>query len=69
VSGGFFLRTLGVAAMVGRAITGADDRPECAVPGAVISYPFWQREFAGDPNVPTRTINLNGRSFPIIGVL
>jgi hypothetical protein len=55
--------------MVGRAITGADDRPECAVPGAVISYPFWQREFAGDPNVPTRTINLNGRSFPIIGVL
>ena len=47
---------------------GADDRPECAVPGAVISYPFSQREFAGDPNVLTRTISLNGRSFPIIRV-
>jgi predicted permease len=67
VSGDFF-ETLGVAAMVGRAITATDDRPACAAPGAVISYSFWQREFAGDPNVLTRRISLDGRPFPIIGV-
>jgi hypothetical protein len=33
-----------------------------------MSYPFWPRQFAGDPNVLTRTISLNGRSFPIMGV-
>jgi len=48
VSGDFF-ETLGVAAVVGRVFTVADDRPACAAPGAVISYAFWQREFAGDP--------------------
>ena len=67
VSGDFF-ETLGVAAMVGRGITATDDRPACAAPSAVISYSFWQREFAGDPNVLTRRISLDGRPFPIIGV-
>ena len=65
---GDFSETLGVATTMGPAITGSDDRPESAVPGAVINYPFWPREFAGGPKVLTHTISLNGRSFPNMGV-
>jgi predicted permease len=34
----------------------------------VIGYSFWQSEFAGDPKVTTRTVRLDGRLFPVIGV-
>lgn len=58
---------LGVSPFLG-AFAAADDRPECAEPGAVLSYAFWQREFAGDTSVVGRSISLDGRSFPIAGV-
>ncbi len=48
VSGEFF-RVLGVRPAAGRVFTAEDDRPGCGVPGAVISYDFWQREFGGRP--------------------
>jgi len=47
VSGDFF-RVLGVQPVLGRLFTTADDTRGCGLPGAVISYPFWQREFGGD---------------------
>lgn len=67
VSGDFF-NVLQVPAMVGRVFTAADDKPGCGGSGAVISYPFWQSEFAGDPAVTSRTVRLDGHVFPIIGV-
>jgi putative ABC transport system permease protein len=67
VSGSFF-QTLGVPPVVGRTITRADDQPVCASPGAVISYTFWQREFGGERAVIGRTVTLNDRPFPVIGV-
>ena len=33
---------------IGRLFTAADDRPGCGLPGAVVSYDFWQRELGGD---------------------
>src|SRR5688572_11397519 len=63
-----FFRVLGVPPILGRTFTGDDDQPGCGSPGAVISYAFWQRELGGDPNAPARTVNLNGRVFPILGV-
>ena len=67
VSGDFF-RTLGVVPMMGRVFTAGDDTAACGSPGAVISYAFWQREFGGDTGVLSRTVNLDGQTFPVIGV-
>jgi hypothetical protein len=45
VSGDFF-RVLGVRPIQGRVFTAEDDRRGCGSPGAVISYGFWQQEYA-----------------------
>ena len=67
VSGEFF-HALGARPAVGRVFTAEDDRPGCGSPGAVIGYSFWQSEFAGDPAVTSRTVRLDGKLFPIVGV-
>jgi putative ABC transport system permease protein len=67
VSGDFF-SVLGVSTILGRALTAQDDRAGCGSPGAVISYSFWQREFAGNPGVLGQSVRLDGRPFTIVGV-
>ncbi len=67
VSGDFFT-TLGVPAVIGRVFTAEDDRPGCGSPGAVISHSFWESEYGADPAVTSRTVRLDGRLFPVIGV-
>jgi predicted permease len=67
VSGDFF-RVLGARAVVGRVFTADDDKPGCGSPAAVIGYSFWQSEFAQDPAITSRTVRLDGKLFPIIGV-
>jgi putative ABC transport system permease protein len=67
VSGDFFAG-LGVAALLGRTLTPADDRRGCAAPPAVLSYGFWQREYAGSPSAIGRSILLDGHAFDIVGV-
>ncbi len=63
-----FFRVLGAQPSIGRTFAADDDRPGCGTPTAVISYAFWQREFAGSPDVLERTVSLDGRPFPVIGV-
>ena len=67
VSGDFF-SVLGVGAHRGRMLTSADDRPGCGLPGAVVSYGFWQQYLGGDAAVVGRTLSLNSRSVQVIGV-
>ena len=67
VNGDFF-NVLRVPAAIGRTFTKEDDQPGCGSPGAVISYAFWRGEFSGDPAITSRTIRLDGRVFPVIGV-
>lgn len=68
VSGEFF-NVLKVPAIVGRVFSARDDQPGCGSPGAVIGYSFWQGEFGGDPAVTNRNVRLDGRLFPVIGVV
>src|SRR5271156_6693658 len=66
VSGDFF-RMLGVRPIQGRVFTAEDDRPGCGLPGAVISYGFWQQEYGGGP-ARGRKLMLNDKPVEVIGV-
>ncbi|HEX4170392.1 MAG TPA: ABC transporter permease [Bryobacteraceae bacterium] len=67
VSGGIF-STLGVVPVKGRLFTAADDHAGCGLPGAVISYGFWQSEFGGRDSAIGSKLSLEDRSTEIIGV-
>jgi predicted permease len=67
VSGNYF-DALGLEAIVGRTITPDDDRIPGGHPVAVLSHEFWRDQFASDPGVRGETIQLNGRTFEVIGV-
>ena len=67
VSGGFF-QVLGVRPVVGRVFSSSDDRRGCGDPGAVISHAYWQSAFGGGGDVLSRTVRVNGREFPVVGV-
>jgi predicted permease len=59
---------MGVAPALGRQFT-PDDAPQGkASPVAVLSYLFWQRQFAGNRNAVGQTIELDHTLYTIIGV-
>ena len=62
VSGNYH-SVLGIQALVGRTLSEQDREPV-----AVISHRYWLRRFGGDPNVVGRGIEIQGRSFTIVGV-
>ena len=67
VSGDFFA-TLGVNPLMGRLLNAADDQKGCSLPGAVISYGMWQREYGGAADVLAKKLTLEGAPFQIVGV-
>jgi putative ABC transport system permease protein len=67
VSAGFFA-ALGVRLALGRAFVAQDDLPGAA-PVAIISHSLWQRRFGADPNVIGRSIQLDDKSYTVVGVL
>jgi predicted permease len=64
-----YFELLGATPVAGRVFTKSEDDERDAHPVAVVSYPFWQREFAGDRTSIGRTLVLNDRPFTVIGVL
>ncbi|HYP12797.1 MAG TPA: ABC transporter permease, partial [Bryobacteraceae bacterium] len=64
-----FFDLLGVTPVLGAGFNATHDNPGCAEAAAVLSYAFWQREFGGKTNVLGQTISLDGRQFPILGVM
>ncbi len=63
-----FLDTMRVAPERGRDITADEDRPN-AERVTLLSHSFWERRFGGDPNILGRTVELNGLSFTVVGVM
>jgi predicted permease len=63
-----FLRILGVAPLMGRDFTAADNVPG-AGKVALIGYGVWQRDFGGAPDIVGKTIRINGTPAEIIGVM
>jgi predicted permease len=64
-----FFQFIGVPTALGRQFSAAESAPERQPRVAVLSYPFWQRRFAGDTTIVGREITLNGEPFAIVGVL
>ncbi len=65
VSGTFF-SGLGVKLARGRGFTAEDETAHAPI--AVISYNYWTRRFANDPNVLGKTLYVNGVAVTIVGV-
>jgi predicted permease len=62
------LPLLGVTPLLGRSFTREDDSPGSA-DTVILNYGYWSRKFGGDPSVIGRTIEVDGKSHAIIGVL
>ncbi|HET7585924.1 MAG TPA: ABC transporter permease [Gemmatimonadaceae bacterium] len=66
-------------AEIGRLLVDADDQPRTttgqsvlpgpAVPVAVLGYDFWVRRYGADSSVVGRSIDLDGKAVPVVGVL
>ncbi|MBO0727040.1 MAG: ABC transporter permease [Blastocatellia bacterium] len=67
VTGNYFTG-LRLDASLGRLFTPEDDKRPGGHPVAVLSYAFWRRHFASDPNIVGRIVKLNGYDFTVIGV-
>jgi putative ABC transport system permease protein len=64
---GQYYSTLGLSPVAGRLLTPEDDQPG-APPVAVLSYGYWEREFAKSPSAIGQTILLNGVPAAIVGI-
>ena len=63
-----FFAVLGVSPILGRGFTPADAEPGRGQ-SVVLSFGFWQRQFAGKPDVINQTVRLNGQPHTVIGVM
>ncbi|MFY9551797.1 MAG: ABC transporter permease [Thermoanaerobaculia bacterium] len=60
--------TLGARPILGRGFTAEEDRPG-GPPVAVLGYGLWQNRYGGDPAVVGKTIELDGVSRRVVGVM
>src|SRR6185295_13849326 len=63
-----YFSTLGIAPALGQVFTPAHDVPGAPLV-AVVSHRLWQRRFAGNPAVVGRTVQVDGETATILGVL
>jgi putative ABC transport system permease protein len=66
--GGHFFDLLGATPLLGRTFHSDDDRRGSART-VVLSYGFWQRQFAGDPAIVGRTMILSGKTYTVLGIM
>lgn len=67
VTGNYF-DVLGVAPALGRVFSQDDDKNPGGDQLAVLSYNYWTRHFAADPNVLNKTVLVNNVPMTIVGV-
>ena len=63
-----YFSVLGTPMTLGRAFVPEDMPVTVPATVAIISHRLWRSQFASDPNIVGRTVQLNGQPFTIIGV-
>jgi putative ABC transport system permease protein len=63
-----FFRVLGVAPLMGRVFTAAEDVPD-GPPVVVLSYGLWRQQFGGDQSLLGRSVQLHDEPYKVIGVM
>ena len=63
-----YFDVLGINPQAGRAFSGDDGQPD-RPSVAVVSYSLWQRRYGGDSGIIGKSIDINGASRTVIGVL
>jgi putative ABC transport system permease protein len=63
-----FFRILGVAPILGRDFSDADNQPGAAKV-ALISHELWRNNFGASPNVVGKAVHINGTAATVIGVM
>jgi predicted permease len=66
--GGSFFQTLGVEPAVGRLFL-PEECQKGGRPAVILSHPFWQRQFGGDPAIVGQAITLDTTNVTVVGVL
>ena len=59
---------LGITPVVGRSFSAEEDQPGHSH-FVLLSYALWQSQFGGDPNIVAKTIQLDGETYSVVGVL
>lgn len=59
---------LGLAPELGRSFLPEEEKPG-ASRVVILSYGLWQRRFGGDPSLLNKTIQLNGESYTVLGIM
>jgi predicted permease len=67
VTGNYF-QVLGVRATMGRTLLAGDEVAPGRHPVAVISDGLWRRDLDSDPDIIGKNLEINGRTFTIVGV-
>jgi macrolide transport system ATP-binding/permease protein len=67
VTGNYF-QVLGVRAQRGRTLLPSDEVAPGRHPVVVISDGLWRRDFAADPDIVGRTVEINNRALTVVGV-
>ena len=67
VTGNYF-EVMGLEARIGRTIDSGDDGEQSAAV-ALLTDEYWRRVFSADPQIVGRTVEINGRTITLVGVL
>jgi putative ABC transport system permease protein len=67
ITGNYF-SVMGLAPVLGRAFDQGDDGPKAA-PVMMLTYDYWHQRFGGDRAIVGKTLRVNGKAVPVVGVL